>query len=435
MATASSNWKSLKQVIKPAGSASSKTNNTSDARPLKRKRLSAADDNLKTSQLPSTTESASLHTTDGTTRLGKGVEERPKSTDKKMVPVDEIMGDRQQEWQKDIGQYLAMDCEMVGVGPDATESTLARVSIVNYHGHCVLDRFVKPREKVTDYRTWVSGVREEDLLHAPSFAQVQREVAALIKDRILIGHALSNDTQVLLLSHPWTMIRDTSKYAPLQGIARTKRPGLKTLAKLCLGIDIQGGEHSSITDARATMAVYRTQKSAWESSLRTHSKPQLVTTSTVALQNLDLTNVNTNQFVSNRQQKKALMHATAGGAASGSMKGFGLAQTMRLARAAEQAERARDVDNVDANDDAVIHEKRKKRKTEDEDGLVVGFSFDEPVKRVDNVVETSKTSAVAAATNGKKKVGKKATVKGSGSRVAASDEKRLKSKASWWEEE
>ena len=52
---------------------------------------------------------------------------------------------------------------MVGVGPDASESVLARVSIVNYHGAIILDRFVRPREKVTDYRTWVSGVREEDL--------------------------------------------------------------------------------------------------------------------------------------------------------------------------------------------------------------------------------------------------------------------------------
>lgn len=52
---------------------------------------------------------------------------------------------------------------MVGVGPEGSESVLARVSIVNFHGAVVLDRFVRPREKVTDYRTWVSGVREEDL--------------------------------------------------------------------------------------------------------------------------------------------------------------------------------------------------------------------------------------------------------------------------------
>jgi len=55
-----------------------------------------------------------------------------------------------------------MDCEMVGVG-DGTESVLARVSIVNQFGVPVYDKFVKPKEKVVDYRTHVSGVRPEDL--------------------------------------------------------------------------------------------------------------------------------------------------------------------------------------------------------------------------------------------------------------------------------
>ena len=45
-----------------------------------------------------------------------------------------------------------MDCEMVGVGRDGTDSVLARVSIVNHFGHAVYDKFVSPREKVTDYR-------------------------------------------------------------------------------------------------------------------------------------------------------------------------------------------------------------------------------------------------------------------------------------------
>ena len=67
---------------------------------------------------------------------------------------------------------------MVGVGPEGSESTLARVSIVNYHGVVMLDKFVRPREKVTDYRTWVSGVREEDLRSGELPSSLQPEVAA-----------------------------------------------------------------------------------------------------------------------------------------------------------------------------------------------------------------------------------------------------------------
>ena len=61
-----------------------------------------------------------------------------------------------------IGRYVAIDCEMVGVG-DGTESVLARVSIVNYHGHVLLDTYVKTKEEVKDYRTWVSGIEPEHL--------------------------------------------------------------------------------------------------------------------------------------------------------------------------------------------------------------------------------------------------------------------------------
>lgn len=56
-----------------------------------------------------------------------------------------------------------MDCEMVGVGDKGEEDMLARVSVVNQHGQCLYDKFVKPVENVVDYRTKFSGVRPEDL--------------------------------------------------------------------------------------------------------------------------------------------------------------------------------------------------------------------------------------------------------------------------------
>lgn len=56
-----------------------------------------------------------------------------------------------------------MDCEMVGVGPKGEDSIVARVSIVNQFGKCVYDKYVKPTEEVTDYRTAVSGIRPENI--------------------------------------------------------------------------------------------------------------------------------------------------------------------------------------------------------------------------------------------------------------------------------
>ena len=54
-------------------------------------------------------------------------------------------------------KHIAMDCEMVGIGRDGIDSYLARCSVVNRYGHVLYDEHVIPKEKVTDYRTWVSG--------------------------------------------------------------------------------------------------------------------------------------------------------------------------------------------------------------------------------------------------------------------------------------
>ena len=126
---------------------------------------------------------------------------------------------------KGVTKILGMDCEMVGVGTDGVDSILARVSIVNHFGNPLYDKFVAPREKVTDYRTAVSGVRPEDLVGAPEFKDVQAEVAELIKDRVLVGHAIHHDLKVLFLDHPKKMIRDTSKYKPFKAAFGGRTPG------------------------------------------------------------------------------------------------------------------------------------------------------------------------------------------------------------------
>ncbi|KAL8762050.1 MAG: hypothetical protein Q9184_001897 [Pyrenodesmia sp. 2 TL-2023] len=170
----------------------------------------------------------------------------------------------------DAGKYIAIDCEMVGVGPTPDEeSVIARVSIVNYHGHQIYDSFVQPKEAITDYRTWVSGITPRLLQEARTFETVQADVARLLDGRILIGHSVKNDLEALLLGHPKRDIRDTSRHPAYRKFAGGRTPGLKKLAKQVLEVDIQGGEHSSIEDARATMLLFRREKDGFE---REHQK-------------------------------------------------------------------------------------------------------------------------------------------------------------------
>lgn len=166
----------------------------------------------------------------------------------------------------EAGRYLSLDCEMVGVGPtpDLT-SALARVSIVNYHGVQIYDSYVRPKELVTDWRTPISGILPSHMRSARSLEDVQTAVAGLLDGKILVGHGVRHDLEVLMLGHPKRDIRDTSRHPAFRRLAMGKTPSLKRLAKEVLGVDIQGGEHSSVEDARACMLLFQREKDAFES--------------------------------------------------------------------------------------------------------------------------------------------------------------------------
>lgn len=128
-----------------------------------------------------------------------------------------------------LTKVVALDCEMVGIGNEGKESALARVSIVNQLGECIYDKFVLPGEEVTDYRTPFSGIRPHNFQNgiimiidafkahtqlnvlATQLGIVCHEVAEILKGRVLIGHGLNNDLEVLMIKHPKSNIRDTSR--------------------------------------------------------------------------------------------------------------------------------------------------------------------------------------------------------------------------------
>ena len=103
---------------------------------------------------------------------------------------------------------LALDCEMVEL--DGAINGLARVSVVNYYGHILLDSLVKPPRgtRITDYRTKYSGITPKLMWGSPSQLITTHEEALLktkrlLKDAVVIGHSLWNDFAALEYdSHP-----------------------------------------------------------------------------------------------------------------------------------------------------------------------------------------------------------------------------------------
>ncbi|KAH0557168.1 hypothetical protein GP486_005042 [Trichoglossum hirsutum] len=166
----------------------------------------------------------------------------------------------------EVGKYIAIDCEMVGVGrpPPNDTNALARVSLVNYHGIQIYDSFVRPQEVVTDWRTAISGISPRHMATARDFMTVQADVALLLKGRVLVGHAVRNDLDALKLSHPRRDTRDTARYEGFRRLSAGRTPGLKKLAKEVLGMEIQRGEHSSVEDSRTTMLLFRRVKGLLE---------------------------------------------------------------------------------------------------------------------------------------------------------------------------
>lgn len=164
----------------------------------------------------------------------------------------------------DLGKYVSLDCEMVGTGPGGTRSLLARISMIDFHGHQVYDSFVKPQEKVTDWRTNITGIGPAQMRSARDFSEVQFQVAKILHGRTLVGHDVKHDLAVLQLSHPRKDIRDTARFQPFRHYGNGGKPSLKSLAQGILGVDIQTGVHSSIEDAKVTMAIFRQHKPAFD---------------------------------------------------------------------------------------------------------------------------------------------------------------------------
>jgi len=168
--------------------------------------------------------------------------------------------------------YLALDCEMVGVGGNAMRSSLARVVIINWRGQVLFDKHIKQSEPVTDHRTFVSGITEENLQRARMPLDFCRaKVAQILHNKILVGHGLENDLHVLGINHPWWLIRDTACYQPFmnQRFEMWTPRKLKDLVLELLGKEIQeaGKPHDPFEDAMWALNLYKSVRSDWESSV------------------------------------------------------------------------------------------------------------------------------------------------------------------------
>jgi len=176
--------------------------------------------------------------------------------------------------------YFALDCEMVGTGPEGFDSAVARVTVVNWENKIVLDTFVKVPVPVTDYRSHISGIQPSDIEsdQAMTFDEVRAAVENILRGKILIGHGLENDLCSLSLTHPYCDVRDTARYVPYMremmdyesGKVLLQARKLRDLAweKLGRQIQLDGEAHSPVEDSIAALDLYKLARTEWEEQLR-----------------------------------------------------------------------------------------------------------------------------------------------------------------------
>ncbi|KAM9351845.1 apoptosis-enhancing nuclease-like [Symphorus nematophorus] len=168
---------------------------------------------------------------------------------------------------------VALDCEMVGTGPGGRCSELARCSILDYHGNILYDKYVRPCQPVTDYRTRWSGIRRHHLQNAMPFAQAREEVLSILDGKVVVGHSIYNDFEALDILHPGHMVRDTCTtrhLSRLAGFPRERCPSLKILASKLLNrrIQVEKRGHCSVEDAQAALDLYKLVEGEWEQELQ-----------------------------------------------------------------------------------------------------------------------------------------------------------------------
>ncbi|TNV83849.1 hypothetical protein FGO68_gene11969 [Halteria grandinella] len=184
--------------------------------------------------------------------------------------VDSVFRPRPEAFKGET-PIVAVDCEMVEV--DRCSDALARVSIVNYNGQVLYDHYVRPESRITNFRTWVSGVHPHHMKDAKPFKQAKQECHKLLKGKIIVGHALTGDFRVLELDEAFVAkekVRDTSRYRKYQN-DHGQAQSLKVLTEKFLLRKIQSGSHCSVTDARAALALYRISEQEWENQVKQKS--------------------------------------------------------------------------------------------------------------------------------------------------------------------
>ena len=103
-------------------------------------------------------------------------------------------------------KYVSIDVECVATGPRHDARAVALVAVMDQDERVLLEKKVKPKEKVMSYLTPLTGIREGNLDDGEPLEKVVAEVKGLLgSDVVLVGQGVKSDVV-------WLQLREGKDY-------------------------------------------------------------------------------------------------------------------------------------------------------------------------------------------------------------------------------
>ena len=173
------------------------------------------------------------------------------------------------------GAFAIVDLETTGVNPKADK--VIEIAIVISNGKEIIDYYSKlvyPEMKVPYRVTRLTGIKNEDLITAPKFYEVAKDVLNLLKGRTIVAHNAAFDYRFLKKEFSELGFDFKSKTLCTMKTARSLYPELPSykLGNLCaqLKIKLDRG-HRALNDAVATAKLFHLMQEENETLKNDHS--------------------------------------------------------------------------------------------------------------------------------------------------------------------
>lgn len=154
-------------------------------------------------------------------------------------------------------RFVALDCEY-DADVETNLKMPCKVSIVNQEGHIILDTLINQRGlsgevKHLKREVWLHGVETATLEQAPSFSEVKEHIFSVLdkSTTVIIGHSVKQDLLVMELTG-YHFIDTSIIHNP-----RCPMNLRESVDRFLNGrIQVEGETHSSVIDARSSLALF-----------------------------------------------------------------------------------------------------------------------------------------------------------------------------------